>query len=775
MGLRDLFRRKSAKPAVEQPALARREQREFAAVAEPGPVVEPKRTPPKKTRIPAVPQVQKSTRTETAPAETSPSASSLTWLPQGESFVVQGRTVTGGMVYVGSGAPSVDGSCLEPALVDADLPVNWQNPDWNGDTLGYWPSYDRIDARARAAYLGWLADGRSQAGANIGYVFIFFYGLERRLLVDIAQDKDHSDRDQVLAEIRRLIDIYGDNGSFGYYAENLLRFMEALDYADAETPPVPWDPEYRHWELPPAVGIGVGRFVAKGLPIPSAWALSYLRYHPNAYLRTPSSRCHAEFDELFRSRYEGKFGDGLKVRAPKKKIGFSYRPASGGIQGEVSVTLDSIPDIATIEGPINKLKDIAADCEDALDAYSRFLGRRPDEADSAAAAALLPDELLKSFGGSVFDAIRLWTRSALDGRSQAVVPLDEIVEYWSPGRTEKLAKRDAVSVAALLGKIGVGIEPDVRFGAATPKPGTSAVLFPLLQNSPVSPSSTYTAAMSLVHFTAVVAAADGDVSESERKHLARHIEEVLGLDSAETARLEAHLSFLTTAKLGMAGMKKRIDALSETERVSVGRFLVDVAAADGVVSPEEISVLTKLFVRLGLDEADVFRQVHNLGSGETGPVTVSDGGAETRWRVPDPDGAQTSTGPIALDPAKVQARLAETAHVTALLADIFSEDDSPSGGAQGASPSAADAPITPIHDAIGTMDQAHSALAIALGAEAEWSRVDAEELADSLGLPLLDGALDRINEEAMDECGEPLIEGDEPLVLNSYAIEEMLS
>lgn len=38
---------------------------------------------------------------------------------------------------------------------------------------------------------------------------------------------------------------------------------------------------------------------------------------------------------------------------------------------------------------------------------------------------------------------------------------------------------------------------------------------------------------------------------------------------------------------------------------------------------------------------------------------------------------------------------------------------------------------------------------------------------------MLAGAIDRINEAAMDICGEPLIDGDDPLELNHYAAQEL--
>ena len=649
--------------------------------------------------------------------------------------------------------------------------------------MGYWPSYSQISPRARAAYLAWLQDGRKDKNAYIGYVFLFFYGLERRLLGDLSCNLGHPEAGVIVTEIERLVGIYGTNRSFSGYAGRLLGFAEVLQSMDSDTQPVQWDSSRgRSWEVPASVLVGVGKHVALGLGIPAEWALSYLRYHPAGLLRTPATRCRDEFDDLFKARYQARFGEGIRIRRLARKLILSYKPASSGFHGEVSATAGDIPDVTAASSLLYKVRDLGAECTDDLDAYSRFLGRRSDEAGTAAAISLLPDELLASHGGQIVDDLRSWTSNALAGRPRAVVPLDELVQQWSPRRVEKLAKREAVSLASLLGKIGVGVEPDVRFGASTPKPSSDAVLFQLPDGAAAAPSPEYTAAMSLVHLTAVVAAADGSISPAEQQHLAEHAEQVLGLDAGECARLEAHLAFLATGKLGMAGMKRKVEALPVEERAAVGGFLIDVAAADGVVSPEEISTLTKVFGHLGLDETDVYRQVHALGTGDMGPVTVRDARPTTRWEVPVPLADTPQPSAVVLDPAKVRARLAETAHVSALLADIFADDDKPSAVlppsvADTAAPQPPSGPPT-THPApeptIAGLDAAHTSLATTLASKSEWDRSDVEDLAESLGLPFLDGALDVINEATMDACGEPLIEGDDPFELNAYAIEELL-
>lgn len=672
------------------------------------------------------------------------------------------------MVYVGSGGASADGYSVDPALIDPGLPVDWKRPEYVGAHVGYWPSYSHISPGARAAYLHWLIGRRCDPDAYIGYVFLYFYGLERRLLIDLVSEPEHPEVSFIANEVRRLLNLYGESGSFQSYAGNFLELIEATQAHTADLAPPDWTTLTRTWHVPAVVRIGLGRYVASGQPIPAEWALPFLRTHPDAYLRTPATRCLSDFDELFRQRYRAHFGSGLVVRPSKARIEIRYRSASGGMPGMFVRRFDDLPDICEISGPVDKLKDLAADCADSLDAYSRFLGRNPDSVNDLAAVGLLPAELLHSHGGTALDRLHTWLNSVTAAGATPVL-LEDVVEHWLPGRETKLKKKEAVALASLLTKLGVGIEPDVRFGGTTPALGSTVVLFPLPENAPTAPSQEYASAAVLVHLSAVVASADGSVDEAERRHLAEHLEAALGLEPSECARLEAHLDWLTIDKPSLAGVKRRLEALDEQRRSAIGRFLIEIAAANGVVSPEQLETLTKLYKLLGLAESDVYSAVHALGT-DSGPVTVRSADPDSRHAIPRPDAAPQR---VQLDPAKVQARLAETATVTAMLSDIFAEDDETAAIPEPTS----SAPPTarPSGPFVDGLDPAHSVLADRLRAEEVWDRAEAQEVAAALDLPLLDGALDRINEIAMDLCGEPLVEGDDPLEINDYAAQELFA
>ncbi|MCB9373153.1 MAG: TerB N-terminal domain-containing protein [Microthrixaceae bacterium] len=690
------------------------------------------------------------------------------------AVTVAGRQIPGGMIYVGTGVASAAGHGIEPALIDPRLRVDWARPDWQGLGFSYWPSYDRIPEQARAAYLSWLAGTRDQP-VQIGYVFLYFYGLERRALTDLGISATDPELELIVAEVNRLLAIYGPaSSSFDGYASSFLNLLSAVKAVHEPISPPDHHAAKRSWEIPLTVRIGLGRFVAAGRPIPASWALSLVRTHPEAYLRTPAKRCPDEFDALFKLRYCAKYGDGMVVAAPKATVSVTYRPASAGFRGQIHHRLEAIPDITGLAGPINKLREIAGMCTDELDAYSRFVGRHPESKGSPRAVGLLPADLVAGGSSASIGQVRDWVQEHI-AKGPSVVSFDDLVELWSPGHAAKLVKADAVSIASLVEKFGAGVEPDVRFGAATPKPGSTAVLFPQSPGAPAAPSPGYSAAATLVHLTAVVAAADGSVSPEERAQVADHIETVLGLNEFERSRLNAHLLWLTAGKPALGGMKRRLEALTAAQRASIGRLLVDVAAADGQVTPDEITTLTKVYRLLCLDEADVYRTVHALASGDAGPPTVRPAEHEKRWSIPAAptiDDIESPVVAVRLDPEIVAARLAETATVTALLADIFTDDEPETDSASHPAAEASvvdDADVVPIEG----LDGAHSALAHRLRSQSSWDRSEAGEIAASLGLPLLDGALDRINEAALDLCGDPLVEGDDPLEINHYAVEEL--
>jgi uncharacterized tellurite resistance protein B-like protein len=261
----------------------------------------------------------------------------------------------------------------------------------------------------------------------------------------------------------------------------------------------------------------------------------------------------------------------------------------------------------------------------------------------------------------------------------------------------------------------------------------------------------------------MVSAADDTVSEAERALLERHIEERLQLNAGERQRLSAHLAWILEAGLGMAGIKRRLEALPLQARGAVGKLLIELAATDGQIDPREMKMLEKIYSLLELPTADLYRDVHAAYAADDEPVVVeTPGSASKGFAIPaKPVPAATTAGGV--DMARVRLKIAETRQVSALLGSIFAEEETPAA----TSLAVADA------GTIGTLDAAHSELLRRLGGRESWARDEVERLTAELSL-LPDGALETINDYAYATADEPFWEDDDPLAINMKLAMELI-
>ncbi len=100
-------------------------------------------------------------------------------------------------------------SLAHPIMIDMELDKN--------ESIGYFPSYSTISPEQRNIYLSYLKDIYNPS-YNIGYVFIFYYGLERHLF--------QGDFDNAFHTILKLRAVH-KNKSFQQYSLNSL-FLNSI-------------------------------------------------------------------------------------------------------------------------------------------------------------------------------------------------------------------------------------------------------------------------------------------------------------------------------------------------------------------------------------------------------------------------------------------------------------------------------------------------------------------------------------------------------------------
>ena len=600
------------------------------------------------------------------------------WIPPGGQLEIHGYMIAGGMIYVGSHLAQVSGHGIEPALINPNLPVLDLSGLCRGEEIPYWPSYSNLSPNARGLYLGWLAGGRQDPAVSIGIVFLFFYGLERRLIAE-REAVTNTERQLLLEELNRLLGIYVQNGSFRHYASQ-LRDMVRVSLLTAgmldEICP----------ELECGLGGGInlafrvmlGRLAAKGKPLSPELALKWVESSLGYYARTPAHRCRQEFVRLFQIRYGQKYGEGILLRATTAKIRVDYKPASASFLGlTVSATVlngtAALTDVTDSEEPMRELRALAEGCIDELDRYSQLLGRNPDRRLAPEALVLLPKELLcePKDEGLKFIA---WLTRTLDDKEIATIEFRELETQWPEIHREHYGKHDALMLVECLEKLGFGIEPDVRFGSCAPPSDGKLVFFKLPPGTPSSPDAVINTASLTLRLGAMVLTADEVNRADTEDHLLGYLCSAFRLTAPERQRLRAKLHWLLVSKPNTFRDKKRIESLDLSQRTTIGRYLVGLSGAHGHISPSGVNALEKVYRLLGLESETLYSDVQRTS---TTPVIVQDpdsgGGGFAIPPPPTSDGHQK--GRIEVDMTKVGAIRAESEQVSELLRHIFVEDD----------------------------------------------------------------------------------------------------
>ena len=540
------------------------------------------------------------------------------WVPSGQSQTIAGIEI-GGMVYVGRELMAQRTNEPEPCLIDPSLPVATLLSDIEGKGLPYWPSYSRISLASRRAFLEWLSSGRSDPRYGIGYVFLYLYGIERRLFLERPGPEERS---LLVAEVDRLRSVYRHHGSFSWHAWQLMEAAQLLDVEKLNPEPTF---EATGWGPPLSVKLGIGRLLAAGQPLTGDWLLSLWMSHHETRLRTPARRAFPELRQLFALRLSQRYPDGLRLPAPKQALRYAYRAASGTFEREFRQELEGCPDIDSTAEPLWIAALVAEQCTDELDAFSRYLGRHPDGRGTIEAHALLPPDLAALVPNDRLASLEAWITVQID-EADGQVMLEDLLARLRGAPPTRVSRQTLTEAADILERMGVGLAPEPRFALRVPRLNDPVVLFHLpADEAPLSlESPDYAAALLSVTLGAFVASADGTVSEIEQHRLQSHVEKLHGLDSSLKARLRANIAWLASCPPQLGELRSALGQVPDEAKHALVQLSIAVAGADGTIQASEIRAIEKLYAELGLPADGIQTDIHALEPpAPSGPVAIT--------------------------------------------------------------------------------------------------------------------------------------------------------
>lgn len=702
-----------------------------------------------------------------------PNYAKIEWLGIGEKLDLGTNIIIDPMTYYSKDMPPEQG-IGEASCIYRSLPIGVPIREARG-ALGYWPQYSAISRDQRANYLEWLSNGRRGNLEDIGYAFLYFYGIERRLLIE------KKDFDDIVIETLALLNRYKFSGSWWGYLSRFLAYVVAREgvgkldeklfksmFEDSPNAPVE-----------SGLALALAWFYEKGAPLPSSWAMKVVQNNPQSPRSVVVDRVPTEFKSLLEKKYKDKYGEGLILKAAQRPFRIEYGPASpsllysrGGYRESEVLSPIEIPNVLGIQSQFKSCLEIWTECIEELRAFSGKIGKGVT-VNSRAAYEALPEELKKETEHP--DRSR-WEKIISDhAREDGVVltKLSNLADIQGFAKRDKLTLKQSNEIVETADCIGYGVEPDTRT-SGKPYNWEDIISLFSLEGKPIPPTnSQYLAATTMLELGMSIAAADGTIEPEEVRQVTKFLEGQFLLEPDYIKRLESLKEVFLTQPPSLNRIGKRLHETLKPEQLEkVGHFLVGIAAADGKIVKSEFAALKRAYKAMGLGEEKLAAFIDSIRSDLVEPVEVKKGKKAAKGEaIPLPQEAEAAAV-IYLDENRIMSILQETKEVSLILGNVFGaeiEEQAPAPPAIQENRELIDVPV----DAgrFENLDAKYHYILSEIITQAQWEKKIFEELCRKFHC-MPSGLLDVINSWSDEYLGDLLIEEGDPLIINRDLLKE---
>jgi uncharacterized tellurite resistance protein B-like protein len=512
------------------------------------------------------------------------------------------------------------------------------------------------------------------AQRSLGYVFIFFYGLERRIVLD--GDRDPS----LLQEIIRLLEFYGP----AHKSRSLKSyFLQLLHFAGWQLGP---DAYRELWsrllafdgDRPDEAGLlfVLANLYQRGEPLD--WLVACRLAFANVESRrsTVVARTQDKFFSLFEQRFNEQFSAGLMLEVAKQEALVQYRPASNALaqisyqRGRNNPFELRIPNVAGLHSQFKSLPKIWNTCIDDLSGYSRVL--RSTRTGGGAALArwqALPLELRKVEGHPLKSALDNVLVAAPKEGEYTFVPTAALASLAEMPERAKLTINQSRQLVEFVTALGWQLAPNP---GVTGLPLAWNQELALFRPAPIEQRSAQTAGlMRLLYLAVTLAAADGAI-ETEELASFYQLVSTQSVQEGDLLLLRAtEASLRRDANVALRSLPQIAKLIPPESREFVLRTMANIAAADSEISLDELKILRRIArsfdlnadaVEILLREDEAFREITVAGAtlgeirGEKIPIRPSDRSIA-----------------FALDEQRIRALTQETREVISMLSVVMSD------------------------------------------------------------------------------------------------------
>lgn len=688
------------------------------------------------------------------------------------SVEVHGMTLPDPLFYR---TKKADGDVLIEGAIDESLPIS--KTSTFTPALPYYPNYATSSPEQRYRFLEWLRDGRS-SDVEIGYVFMFFYGLEHRIL----QKKN---RQKIRNELRRLMTVYSENRSFQSYATQLLVF-DALDELSKlqedqliEAFPAragePMHPSSRSARL--------AWYAMFQNPVPADLIYRVIRV-TTASRSVVERRVDNELRLLFENRYKQQYGDGVLVHADSRSV-IEYHPGSLQLRRELELLerTDILKKVSynSIENSdvFTPLRTLYAECVDDLRNYSRAVGRADSDELTPMLWEQLPDDLKNVIPHPHKEAWVTLLEQSSSSPSPTIIPVKKIAKLCAVLPSKAISNRNTELIINTAQSLGFTIDPNPQ---DLPHKWNWEENVSVLYTPANADKETgdYVPAKFAAFLVMFVANGKSTIPSSFISSATKHLSRDFGLGEFQTKRLTGLLQALEGVEADMRGVTSYKERnLVNSDILQIRESVTNIMTELTPVRGDAANYLRRVSNALGLAPEELQEAVVRI-NGEYGreleaPVQYNNS-SQTEAGEPIPPPPTNTTAPsraeVILDPERLKQLQQETEAVAELLNNEFSDNvdtvDAQPESERFLLKNSAPSPRSSIDHKLesrssifDTLDARYRPFATAIVQQNVWTETELKTLAQEHDI-MLNGAISVINEWADEHHGDFLIEDGNP-------------
>lgn len=665
--------------------------------------------------------------------QSSNSKPKLIFYSKGMTVNLFGYELTSPLIYV-----SDSKSTYLAFLISTKDTLNFTGTD--SRELGYWPNYSNLNSIQKGKFIKWLATGKNDPNIDLGYVYIYYYGLEYRALVEKQDIKI------ILFEIIDLVSKY-DRLRYGF---DLIAYLILKnDFNDEEKAKILQFIEnnsqhYLYNECTNAI-------IKKLSPNNFEEKLKFSSYQ---FMTGNDSYALSDRKTELLNFYFNEMVKNIPVleQYTTRQQRYSYYIAMGyGYHNDNQVSYECMI-------PSSKVKQIWNKGRKSLKTLKYMIKKfdnSGNELTDIEKYIYLPENIRKDI-------------TALNGIVQledgSIKTISELIKSFNLLVSENITQRQSEFIAEACEAFGYCIEPDARHIQKAYKKDSKVIIFEKKFKTIDVNLQTYTVPSILLDLGFKIALEDEELLEVETEYIMNFIFGKFPLNQVERQRLQYRAKLIKeTTETGTTDLIKKLLEKSTSDNLDmICKFLVSVAAADGIIKSKEFSLLKKCFSQLGLAEEYLNNLLSELSISDD-PIIVQKASEPKKKgsKIPRPDIEPKEEIKFVLNKEKVSNILIDTSQVQKTLNEIFTDEIAqyPQEENVGEIDAEIECKLEPTYFNILKI----------LVEKQQWSNRELMTLVQNVGL-MLNSTIDKINEWSDEEYGDFLIEEDDNVYLINQEI-----